>query len=180
MQLKPSNSGKATVREPKVAQVRHTADVDNHTCQENAQHGANIVTCVDIKIISVCIAGPGTEKTPKTDQHKSTCRGSKDPREARHMRRSRSRHRRQISGDSDRSRSDTWSAHSTESNSFQDHPDELHERHSFQVSCEESTNFVKKTFNTIYRSKLTAKTSNDTDPDGKTKIITILNIKLLH
>ena len=53
--------------EPRVAQVRHVADVDSLTCQENAQHGANIVTGVEIKIISVCIVGLGTEKIPKTE-----------------------------------------------------------------------------------------------------------------
>ena len=32
-----------------------------------AQHGANIVTSVEIKIILVCVVGPGTEKIPKTE-----------------------------------------------------------------------------------------------------------------
>ena len=45
---------------------------------------------------------------------------------------------------------------------------------------EESTNFVKKTFHTIYRSKSVSNVSNEMDPDGKTKILKILNIKLPH
>ena len=45
---------------------------------------------------------------------------------------------------------------------------------------EESTKFVKKTFHAIYRSKLVSSISNEMDPDGKTKILTILNIKLPH
>ena len=54
---------------------------------------------------------------------------------------------------------------------------DLHGRHSFQ-DPEESTKFLKKTFHTIYRSKSVSSISNETDPDGKTKILTILNIKL--
>ena len=95
--------------------------------------------------------------------------------------RSRSRHRRHTSEDLEdrsRSRSATWSAHSIEQNSFQDHP-ELHGRHSFQ-DHQESNDFVTKTFHTIYRSKLVASISNEMDPEGKTKILTILNIKIPH
>ena len=40
--------------------------------------------------------------------------------------------------------------------------------------------FFKKSFSTISRSKSVASISNDTDPDGKTKILTILQIKLPH
>ena len=93
-----------------------------------------------------------------------------------------------------RSRSNTQNAHSIELNSFQDHPqfhgrhssnvherlpNDLHGRHSFQ-DHEESTKFLKETFHTIYRSKSVSSISNETDPDSKTKIITILNIKLPH
>ena len=67
-----------------------------------------------------------------------------------------------------------WSAHSIQWNYFQDHPD-LHGRHPFEIN-----DFVKKTFHSISRSKLVASISNETDPDGKTKILTILNIKLPH
>ena len=44
----------------------------------------------------------------------------------------------------------------------------------------ESTDFLKQSFSTISRSKLVASISNDTDPEGKTKILTVLQIKLPH
>ena len=79
-------------------------------------------------------------------------------------------------------------------NSFQDHPqlhgrlssnvherlpNDLHGRLSFQ-DPEESNNFLSKTFHTIYRPKSVLSISNETDPDGKTKILMILKIKLPH
>ena len=39
---------------------------------------------------------------------------------------------------------------------------------------------IVKTFHSVYRSRAVASSSNDTDPDGKTKIITKLRIKLPH
>ena len=59
MRSRCSNLKKVTAIEPRVAQVRHVADVDSCTHQENVQHGANIVTGVEIKIISAHIVGPG-------------------------------------------------------------------------------------------------------------------------
>ena len=95
-------SSKVTAIEPRVAQVRHAAVVDNLTHQENAQYGANIVTSMEIKPISVCIVGPGTEKIPMTDQHKLTHRA----REPWSKSKSKNRHRRYASEDSEnRSRS---------------------------------------------------------------------------
>ena len=95
----------------------------------------------------------------------------------------------------------TKSAHNIESASFQDHPDDLHGENtdlhgesadphgeqrenlhgtnSFQDHLE-STDFLKQSFSTISRSKLVASISNDTDPEGKTKILTVLQIKLPH
>ena len=55
----------------------------------------------------------------------------------------------------------------------------LHGTNSFQ-DHQESTDFLKKSFSTISRSKLVASISNDTDPEGKTKILTVLQIKLPH
>ena len=60
-----------------------------------------------------------------------------------------------------RSRSNTPSAHSIELNNDQE-------------------NTVTKMFNTIYRSKSVSSIRNETDPDGRTKIITLLKIKLPH
>ena len=51
-------------------------------------------------------------------------------------------------------------------NSFQDH--------------QESTDVVKKTFATIFRSKSVASICNNREPEGKTKILMILQIKLSH
>ena len=51
--------------------------------------------------------------------------------------------------------------------------------HSFQ-DHQQTNDFVKKTFHTIYRSKSVASISNEMDPEGKAKILTILNIKLPH
>ena len=175
MGSQPSNSRKVMAKEPRVAQVRHAADVDSLTLQENAQHGASIVTNVEIKIILVHVKGPRTEDSQDRDQHRLTHRESWS------KRRSRSRHRSYASEDSEdrsTSRSSTQSAQRIELKSFQDHP-ELHESHSFQ-DHQENNDFVKKTFHTIYRSKLVASISNETDPEGKTKILTILNIKLPH
>ena len=95
----------------------------------------------------------------------------------------------------------TKSAHSIESASFQDHPDNLHGgntdlhgesagphgeqrenlhgTNSFQ-DHQESTDFLKQSFSTISRSKSVASISNNTDPEGKTKILTVLQIKFPH
>ena len=55
----------------------------------------------------------------------------------------------------------------------------LHGANSFQ-DHQESTDFLKKSFSTISRLKSVASISNSTDPDGKTKILTVLQIKLPH
>ena len=55
----------------------------------------------------------------------------------------------------------------------------LHGTNSFQ-DHQESADFVKKTFSTISRLKSVASISNDTDPEGKTKILTVLQIELPH
>ena len=43
-----------------------------------------------------------------------------------------------------------------------------------------STEFLKQSFSTISRSKSVASISNNTDPEGKTKILTVLQLKLPH
>ena len=53
--------------EPRVAQVKHAANVDNLNHLENAQHMAENVKNAGIKTISVCFVGPGTEKIPETE-----------------------------------------------------------------------------------------------------------------
>ena len=92
-----------------------------------------------------------------------------------------------------RSRSNqvTKSAHSIESASFQDHSGNLHrdsaDLHGQQRGqtgdlhgASHSTEFLKQSFSTISRSKSVASISNDTDPEGKTKILTVLQLKLPH
>ena len=75
------------------------------------------------------------------------------------------RSRNRCSRSRSRSRSNTRSAHSIELN------------HDYNTDSDEA---VLKTFNTIYRSKSMSSISNETDPDGRTKIITMLKIKLPH
>ena len=101
-----------------------------------------------------------------------------------------------------RNKSVTKSAYSMESASFQDHSDNLHGRNTDDPHGERgdlhwnqrgnlhgtnsfqdhlgSTEFLKQSFSTISRSKLVASISNDTDPEGKTKILTVLQLKLPH
>ena len=82
-----------------------------------------------------------------------------------------------------------------ESASFQDHSDDLNGEKTGNL-CGESadlhgqrgdlygtpnnTEFLKQSFSTISRSKSVASISNDTDPEGKTKILTMLQLKLPH
>ena len=90
-----------------------------------------------------------------------------------------------------RSKQVTKSAHSIESASFQDHSGnphrdsaDLHGQQRGQTRdlhrAQGSTEFLKQSFSTICRSKSVASISNDTDPEGKTKILTVLQIKLPH
>ena len=65
MRSRPLNSRKVT--EPRVAQVRHTANAAHLTHPGNAKYGTKNVTSVEIKFILVCVVGPGTEKIPKTE-----------------------------------------------------------------------------------------------------------------
>ena len=97
----------------------------------------------------------------------------------------------------------TKSAYSMESASFQDHSDDLHGEKTDNLHGESadlhgqqrgdlhgqrgdlhgtssSTEFLKQSFSTISRSKSVASISNDTDPEGKTKILTMLQLKLPH
>ena len=90
-----------------------------------------------------------------------------------------------------------------ESASFQDHSDDLHGEKTDNLHGESadlhgqqrgdlhgqrgdlhgtlnSTEFLKQSFSTISRSRSVASISNDTDPEGKTKILTMLQLKLPH
>ena len=81
-----------------------------------------------------------------------------------------------------------------ESASFQDHPDlhgektdnlhgesaDLHGQRGDLHGTPNGTQFLKQSFSTISRSKSVASISNDTDPEDKTKILTVLQLKLPH
>ena len=47
-------------------------------------------------------------------------------------------------------------------------------------TIQEVLNFLNSPFSTISRLKSVASISNDTDPEGKTKILTVLQLKLPH
>ena len=85
----------------------------------------------------------------------------------------------------------TKSAYSIESASFQDHSGNLHREsadpHGQQRGqrgdphgASGSTEFLKQSFSMISRLKSVAIISNNTDPDGKTKILAVLQLKLPH
>ena len=87
-----------------------------------------------------------------------------------------------------RSNQVTKSAYSMESASFQDHPDlhgektdnphgesaDLHGQRGDLHGTPNGTEFINQSFSTISRSKSMASISNNTDPEGKTKILTVL------
>ena len=57
----------------------------------------------------------------------------------------------------------------------------LHGQHrGYLHGTSNSTEFLKQSFSTISRSKSVASISNNTDPEGKTKILTMLQLKLSH
>ena len=97
----------------------------------------------------------------------------------------------------------TKSAYSMESASFQDHSSDLHGEKTDNLHGESadlhgqqrrdvhgqrgylhgtsnSTEFLKQSFSTICRLKSVVGISNNTDPEGKTKILTMLQLKLPH
>ena len=67
MRSDPSNSGKVTAREPRVAPGRHVANAAHLTHLENAQHEARNVTSAIIKTISVHVVGPNSQETGTGD-----------------------------------------------------------------------------------------------------------------
>ena len=93
-----------------------------------------------------------------------------------------------------RSNQGTKSVHSIESASFQDHSgnlhgestdlhgdsSDLHGQQTRDLHGAQGTEYLKQSFSTICRSKSVSSISNDTDPEGKTKILTVLQIKLPH
>ena len=178
MRSGPPSKGKAKAKEPKVM-VRYAVSVEHLTHLENAQHGAKNVTSVAIKTTSVHNVHLSSQGAGNRKSH-STSRGCKGKGKPCHSR--------------SRSKSATKSAYSMELAPLQDHSDDLHgesadlhghhrgDHHgnnSFQDHSR-STEFLKQLFSTISRLKSVASISNDTDPEGKTKILTVLQLKLPH
>ena len=188
MRSEPSNGKAKDLKPEPEVRVRYVVSVECLIHLENAQCGAKSVTNVAIKITLVLNAGPSSQEegieNPKAH-----------PEDA----------RAKVSIQQSRSRSNqvTKSAYSMESASFQDHSDDLHGEKTGNLHGESadlhgqqrgdlhgqrgdlhgtpnSTEFLKQSFSTISRSKSVASISNDTDPEGKTKILTMLQLKLPH
>ena len=183
MRSGPSSKGKVKANEPEPeVRVRYVVSVEWLIHLENAQHGAKSVTNVAIKITLVLNVGPSSQEEgiENPAAHPEDCKGKGKPHQQ-----SRSR-----------SNQATKSAYSMESASFQDHSDDLHGENIDNLHGESvdlhrqhrgdlhgtsnSTEFLKQSFSTISRSKSVASISNDTDPKGKTKILTMLQLKLPH
>ena len=156
--------------------VRYVVSVEHLIHRESALHGAKSVINVEIRIILVLNVGPDSWEEG-TDESHSTSRGCKG----------KGKHQQSRS----RSNQVTKSAYSIESASFQDHSGnphrdsaDLHGQQRGQTrdlhGAQGSTEFLKQSFSTISRLKSVASISNDTDPEGKTKILTMLQLKLPH
>ena len=186
MRSGPSSKGKVKANEPEV-RVRYAVSVERLTHLENAQHGAKSVINVAIKITFSTQCRSKQSGGVRNRKSHSTSRGHKG-RGKPHQSRS-------------RSNPVTKSAYTMESASFQDHSDYLHGENTDDLHGESaalhgqhrgdlhgasfqdhshSTEFLKQSFSTISRSKSVASISNDTDPEGKTKILTVLQLKLPH
>ena len=156
--------------------VRYVVSVEHLIHLENAQCGAKSVINVEIRIILVLNAGADSheEGTGSPAVHPEDIRAKAN-----------------VNSPRSRSNQVTKSAHSIESASFQDHSGNLH-RDSADLHGQQrgqtgdlhgasgSTEFLKQSFSTISRSKSVASISNNTDPEGKTKILTVLQLKLPH
>ena len=174
---KPSNSGKVMGHKPKGSNGKTCSKCGtSHLPRECPTWGRKCHKCGNKKSFQYMLkvkAERPLGQQQELPHGRSKFRGRKGKRKP-----SRSR---------SKSVSTTHDAHSIESSSFHDHPDDphgdleenLHGDNSFQ-DHQESTDFVKKTFHTIYRLKSVASISNDMDPLGKTKILTILHVKLPH
>ena len=168
---------------PKVSQGKPCRKCGQlHLPRECPAWGKKCRKCRNKNHFTTCCRMRDIEESRDRDQHRLTHRESQNRRESRCRRR---RHTSEDSEDRSRSRSVTWSTHSIELSSFQDPcnlherlPYDLHERLSFQDPDEGTT--LKKTFHAISRSRSVSSISNEMDPDGKTKILMILNIKLPH
>ena len=143
-----------------VAPIKHVVNVTmTHTCKECPAFGKKCHKCGNKNHFSSCCRSDVSQDKgcwrDRTQTH------SRSP----------ERHHWPSRGRCSRSRSRSWSRSSGESVACSTHSINWYNIDDINVS---------KTFHSIYRSRMVASRSNDTDPDGKTKIITKLRIKLPH
>ena len=141
--------------EQKAAQVDHVVNAAHHTHQDNVQHSArNVINVTKNHFSSCCRSKNKTKEMAMVEDHPKL--------KAQRCHRPKSRGRCSRSRSRSRSRSNTRSAHSIKL----DRKDQVQQE-----------SMVKKTFNSISRSSSASKTT-ETDPSGRTKIITLLNVKV--
>ena len=182
MRSGPSSTGKVKAKGPRVARVRYAVSVEHLTCLENAQCGARNVTSVAIKTISVHSVGLSSQELRNRKSHSTSrgCKGKGKPHHSRSRSKSVTKSAHSIvSLLSDDLHAENTDLHGESADPHGEQRENLHGANSFQ-DHQESTDFLKKSFSTISRSKSVASISNDMDPDGKTKILTVLQIKLPH
>ena len=199
MRSGPSSRGKVKAKEP---MVRYAVNVERLTCLENAQHGAKNVTSVAIKnhFSTQCRSKQSAAGNRKS---RSTSRGHKGKGKPHHSR-SRSKlvtksaysmesasfqdHSDDLHGENtDNLHGERGYLHGNQRGDLHGESADLHGNqkrnlhgtNSFQDHLG-STDFLKQLFSTISRLKSVASISNDTDPEGKTKILTVLQLKLPH
>ena len=187
MRSGPSSKGKVKAKESEV-RVRYVASVECPTHLENAQRGAKSVTSVAIKITSVLNVGLSSQElgTESPAAHPEDARAkvshvgpgleatwrpkvptawSQPPFKTIQM--------------TSMEKTQMETLHGESADLHGQHRGDLHGTNSFQDHSN-STEFLKQSFSTISRSKSVASISNDTDPEGKTKILTMLQLKLPH
>ena len=188
MRSGPSKGKVKAEPEPEV-RVRYVVSVECLTHLENAQHGAKSVTNVAIKITLVLNAGPSSQEE-----------GIENPTAHPEDTRAKVSH---ISPGLEATRRPkvhtAWSQppfktiqmtsmekkQTTSMEKVQTSMDSIEETSMDSITRDlhgtsDSTEFLKHSFSTISRLKSVASISNDTDPEGKTKILTMLQLKLPH
>ena len=184
MRSGPSSRAKVKAKEPR---VRYAVSVEHLTCLENAQHGAKNVTSVAIKTISVHSVGLSSWEP-----------GAGNP--TAHLEDARAKVSHIIPGleASRQPRVPTaWSQppfKTIQMTSMEKTQMTSMEKEETSMEIKEETSMeptpfktiwevlisLNNCFSTISRSKSVASISNDTDPEGKTKILTVLQLKLPH
>ena len=179
---------KANKPQPEV-RVRYVVSVECLTYLENAQHGTKSVTNVAIKITlvlnvgqssqekgienptahpederaKVSHIGPGLEATWQPTVHTAWSQPHFKTIQMTSMEKKQMTSMEKVQTSMD-------SREETSMDSIQE----------TSIGTSDSTEFLKQSFSTISRLKSVASISNDTDPESKTKILTMLQLKLPH